>query len=329
MESLSAHYPLDDDALMLQAEALMENRIADPQALALIERVLARSPNHVMANHLCIHAYDYAPDHAPGLRCADRIASWTLDPQEVHLAHMPVHTYITMGRYARALSVAERAWQLRQSPGAPEHYAQHDAYTGWSIAMMLGDESVAERWAQRTGAAYGGSDMWITWARFGDWEHLNGTPSPREFYAALARGLADVHAGNLPAAVAMLGLYNGADADYRYLLQAAIAERAGRTIEAVTALQRARAYQARNDVGEELPLFPAGEYLGGLFYRRGEFAQAEQTYDATLARYPSDPRALYGLALCQRALGQTESAAQTMREFNRLWTAPADPQIDH
>lgn len=337
MAQLAAAYPLDDDAAMFDAEALMEHQGTDrmwehdgaqptpdtAQALALIERTLTRNPNHVMANHLCMHAYDYARDRAPAMTCANRVAAWTFDPAEEHLAHMPAHTYIEVGEYAKAVAVSENAWQLQ-----PERYAAHDAYTGWSAAMMLGDLNLAERWAQRAGRAYNGSDLWATWTRFGQWRRIAESSSQNEFYAPLARGLTGLHLGAPQDARTMLALYSNADTDYRWLLEAAVDDRAGNLDGAVTALNHAIAYQHREYGAETLPLFPAGESLGALYYRHARYDAARDAFAATLARYPNDPRALYGLALAQRQLGETAGSAESLKAFQAIWTLAAPPNLD-
>jgi hypothetical protein len=126
MAALVAAHPLDDDAAMFDAEALLEHLGTDrmwqndgaqpaPEtatALSLIEDVLSRNPNHPMANHLCMHAYDYARDRSAAVVCANRVASWSFDSGEEHLAHMPAHTYIEVGDYAKAIAVSDVAWQL-------------------------------------------------------------------------------------------------------------------------------------------------------------------------------------------------------------------------
>ncbi len=337
MAQLVAAYPLDDDAAMFDAEALMEHQGTDrmwqnggmqptpdtAQALALIERTLARNPTHVMANHLCMHAYDYAHDRTPALTCANRVAAWTFDPAEEHLAHMPAHTYIEVGEYAKAVAVSEKAWQLQ-----PQRYAAHDAYTGWSAAMMLGDITLAERWALRVGRAYNGSDLWATWIRFGQWERIAASTSQNEFYAPLARGLTGLHLGAPQDARKMLALYGNLDTDYRWLLEAAVDDRAGSLDGAVSALNRAIAYQQREYGAETLPLFPAGEALGALYYRHARYDAARDAFAATLARYPNDPRALYGLALAQRALGETAGSAESLKAFQAVWTLAAPPNLD-
>lgn len=337
MAQLAAANPLDDDAAMLDAEALMEYQGTDrmwqnngtqptpdtAQALALIERTLARNPNHIMANHLCMHAYDFAQDRMPALACSDRVAAWTFDPAEEHLAHMPAHTYIEVGDYAKAVSVSENAWQLR-----PDRYAAHDAYTGWSAAMMLGDLTLAERWARRVGRAYNGSDLWATWTRFGEWQRIAGSSSQNEFYAPLARGLTSLHLGAPGDARKMLSLYGNLDTDYRWLLEAAVDDRAGNIDGAISALNRAIAYQEREYGAETLPLFPAGESLGALYYRHARYDSARDAFAATLTRYPNDPRALYGLALAQGRLGETAGSAASLKAFQAVWTQSAPPNLD-
>lgn len=336
MAALVAAYPQDDDAATLDAEALLEHsgvEQPDPQAIALITHVLARNPSHLFANHLCMHAYDYAPDRAPAVICADRVASWSFTPPEEHLAHMPAHTYTEVGDYAKALTASEKAWRLREqwnaqpNPPFPLRYGPHDAYTGWTNALMLGNLQVAETWAARVGREYEGSDMWATWARFGQWQRIASSSATNEFYAPLARGLTDLHLGAVDDARKMLALYGNIDADYRWLLAAAIDEHDGRIEPAVDALNRAIAYQRREDGAEQLPVFPAGEALGALYYRQKAYAKAQDAFMATLARYPNDPRALYGLALAQRALGQAVSSQQTLKTFTTIWTEATLPDL--
>jgi tetratricopeptide (TPR) repeat protein len=336
MSALVAAYPRDDDAATLYAEALLEHsgvEHPDEQAVALIARVLERNPNHLFANHLCMHAADYASDRAAALVCANRVAGWSFDSLEEHLAHMPAHTYLEVGDYAKALAASETAWRLREAwnaqpnPPFPLRYGPHDAYTGWSAALMLGDLPVAEAWASRVGREYQGSDLWITWARFGQWRRIASSASTGEFYAPLARGLADLHLGAVNDARTMLGLYANVDADYRWLLASAIAEHDGRIPEAVDDLQRAIAYQAREDGAEQLPIMPAGEALGALYYRQKQYDKAQDAFAAALARFPNDPRALYGLALAQRASGDEATSQQTFKAFTAIWANPTPPDL--
>jgi hypothetical protein len=336
MAALVAAYPLDDDAATLDAEALLEHsgvEHADPQAIALVDRVLARNPNHLFATHLCMHAYDYAADRAPALICADRMSGWSFDPAEEHLAHMPAHTYMETGEYAKALAASEEAWRLREAwnaqadPPFKLRYGPHDAYTGWTAALTIGDLPAAQAWAARVGREYEGSDLWATWARFGLWQRIAASSAQSEFYAPLTRGLADLHLGAIDDARKMLALYGNIDADYRWLLAAAMDEHAGHIDAAVQDLLHADAYQQREDGAEQFPVFPAGESLGALYYRHGQYQNAAAAFTATMARYPNDPRALYGLAMAQHALGEEVSSQQTLKTFTALWNDATPPNL--
>jgi hypothetical protein len=337
MAALVSANSKDDDAATLYAEALLEHsgvERPDSQAIALIAQVLARNPNHLFANHLCMHAYDYAVDRTPAVTCADRVAAWSFTPPEEHLAHMPAHTYTEVGAYAKAIAASEVAWRLREQwnaqadPPFTLRYGQHDAYTGWTDALMLGNLQVAQAWAARVGREYEGSDMWATWARFGQWQRIAASNATNEFYAPLVRGLADLHLGAPDDARKMLTLYGNTDADYRWLLAAAIDEHDGRIPTAVDDLNHAIAYQQREDGAEQLPVFPAGESLGALYYRQKDYAKAQDAFNATLVRYPNDPRALYGLALAQQALGEAVSSQQTLKTFMTIWTEPTPPSLE-
>lgn len=311
MAALVARYPQDDDAAMLYVEALMEaqgtdkmwdgNAPANPdaaKAIALIQTVLARDPDHIMANHLCIHAYDYAADRTPAIACANRLAERSFEPVAEHLVHMPAHTYIEVGEYRKALEASERSWQM-----APKRYEAHDAYTGWTTALMLGDPAASLTWAKRVGAAYQGSDRLVTLARLGRWNDVANASTAGEYYAPLSVGLADVHLGRMADAHKMLALYGNIDRDYRWLLEGAIAQAENRPADALYALQRALAIQMHDDRAETLPIFPAGEFIGAFYLHENRYDAARDAFAQTLQRHPNDPRALSGLAIALQHLG--------------------------
>lgn len=124
MRSLAARYPEDDDAQTLFAESLMVTTPWDywnddgtpgeitEELLRTLERVLARSPEHPLANHLYIHAVEAVhPEWAEA--CANRLRNMV--PGAGHLVHMPSHVYIRVGRYDDANAVNERAIDADQS----------------------------------------------------------------------------------------------------------------------------------------------------------------------------------------------------------------------
>ncbi len=192
MEQYIAAYPDDDDGSMILVEDLMERHgmkwnaddtpadDTSAEILRLTQTVLARNPQHLFANHLCIHIYDNAPDRTPAIACAQRLDAITfVEPQE-HLAHMPAHTWIELGDGKAALASSARAWALH-----PTKYAEHDAYVGLSAALLCDDSAAAATWSKRLGAIEG--------------SHPNLSPPPY-----IERARADEAAGKIDDAIAIL-----------------------------------------------------------------------------------------------------------------------------
>jgi tetratricopeptide (TPR) repeat protein len=329
----------DATAAMLTAEALMEHgrfawsgdrpQTADTQrALALVQAELAHDPNDLMANHLCIHLYDRAPDRSPARACARRLDSTTFPPQAEHLAHMPAHYWIETGDYADALASSERAYalfmQLEQIPGRnPDHdrYLPHDTYVGFSAAMMLGNDALAQLWSQRTGAAYDTSFDALTALRFGHFNRAYARATGSTPSALAVRGYAALELGHLDEARKL-------DAQLRkittlgYLPQlffARVAESEGHLAQANDWIDRALQEQRSDFWAELIPLVPALEVRANLALRQRDYARAVSAYNAALTAFPSDPRALFGLAAALDALGEQQQAAQVRARFDALW----------
>ena len=128
MKKLSRRYPDDNDAAVLYAESLMDlnpwkfwspdGKPAEGtlEIVAVLERVLARAPDHPGANHYYIHAVEASPHPEKALPSAKRLE--TLAPSAGHLVHMPAHTYMRTGDYlaaARANVAAIAADERRAS----------------------------------------------------------------------------------------------------------------------------------------------------------------------------------------------------------------------
>ncbi len=329
MENIVAQNSLDDDSATLTAEALLEDREPAARAVSLLQPVLLRHPASLMANHLCIHAYDTLPDATPALPCADRLNAMSFLPQQEHLAHMPAHTYTEVGQYAKALAASRRTWNLRREweASAPPYelqYGAHDAAVGYAAAMMLGDEAVAHTWETRVAAQTQTPLRLITLARFARWAQIVAQAAQSDSHKAFALGLAYAHVGNLGAAEQQLAAlrHDAPETDLADMLDAAIQERRGDVKSAAAALQRAIAIQKRDYVAEYIPLFPAGERLGALYVRAGRYFDARDALLAALDRYPGDPRALYALVLACGHIGDGPCANSYSLEFEALWHGP-------
>ncbi len=135
MKDLVRRYPQDIDAAVLYAESLMDLHPwkfwatdgtpaeGTKEIVAVLERVLARSPQHIGANHYYIHAVEASLHPEKALASAKRLE--TLAPSAGHLVHMPAHTYIRTGHYleaARANVAAVRADERQTQSGTDTFY---------------------------------------------------------------------------------------------------------------------------------------------------------------------------------------------------------------
>jgi hypothetical protein len=305
MQTFVAQNPQDDDAALLAAEALLEDREPPARAISLLQPSLSRYPESIMANHLCIHAYENTGDAAPALPCADRLSTMSFLPQHEHLAHMPAHAYTENGKYAQAMAASERAWRLREAWNAQTakpyelDYDAHDAAVGYAAAMILGDEPAAHIWGSRFAQETQAPLPLTTLARFGHWTEIIAQAQQNDAHKAFALGLAYANTANLASAQQQLDTLrrDAPFADFTEILNAAVEEGHGDTNRAAAALQRAIEIQKQTYVAEYIPLFPAGEMLGELYLRAGRYAEARQALDAALKQYPGDPRARNALAI--------------------------------
>jgi len=337
----------DENAQLLAAEALLEHgglswqngRLASDEsrtALELDTAVLRDDPSNVMANHLCIHLYDLAPDRLPALPCARRLDAAMFSPQAEHLAHMPAHYWIETGDYPAALASSGRAYalllQLEASGDDAEHvlrYQKHDVAVGYSAAMMLGNYATAQVWSARMDSAYDASFEALTALRFGRYSEAYFTPDSAYGNPAV-RGLAALHIGRNAEAASTAARSIAKPPARGYLPQLFLAREAeanGQFTEARRWIADAARNQQAGFSGELIPFLPAPEALGFLELRRGNAPEAIAAFTQTLALYPNDPRALYGLASAFAADGRGAAAATTRARFMQEWEG-ADTHLD-
>jgi Tfp pilus assembly protein PilF len=135
------------------------------------------------------------------------------------------------------------------------------------------------------------------------------------------RGLSALHL-NHPTEATAAATALSRDPNHGYLPQfllSRIAESQGKYGDAQRLLAQAADNQAATYSGELIPLIPAGEALGFLQLRRGDNAGAIAAFTQTLAAFPNDPRAVYGLATALTAAGQDAAAQRARSRFNDLW----------
>lgn len=337
----------DENAELLAAEALLEHgglvwqngRLASGEsraALSLVDRVLSNDPANVMANHLCIHLYDLAPERTPALPCAQRLDAATVPPEAEHLAHMPAHYWIETGNYAAAMRSSERAYDLMTqlaasdpASGHVEEYDKHDVAVGYSAAMMQGNFATAMLWSRRMSSAFETNFDGVTALRFGRYETAYATDGT-QFAGMSVRGLAAVRLGQLAEArtlAAKIPTTNSARGYLPQIFLARLAAAGGDFTETRRWIDKSLANQRDTFGGELIPLIPAGEALGAIRLERNDAAGAIAAFADTLAAYPNDPRALFGLSRAYAANGDNARAATTRARFDKAWEG-ADTKVE-
>ncbi len=119
MRSIYKQFPAHADVQALYADAMMLQHPWDlwnndgtprewtPLIMTVLEKLLAKSPNHPGANHYYIHVMEPSAFAAKALPSADRLGKLT--PGLSHTVHMPSHIYLRTGNYAKGVSVNEAA----------------------------------------------------------------------------------------------------------------------------------------------------------------------------------------------------------------------------
>lgn len=161
MRALAAKYPDDLDAATMAAEAAMDlmpwgywTRDGLPndgirEAIAALESVLKRHPNHPGALHYWIHLWEPTRTPEKSEAQADRLLP--LMPGAGHMVHMPGHIYLRVGRYADAIKANIKAVaadedyiaQCKAQGIYPLAYYPHNVHFIWYGATMTGQSAMA------------------------------------------------------------------------------------------------------------------------------------------------------------------------------------------
>ena len=121
MRELAKQYPDDVDAATFYAEALMSvhryqwydnkgkpiNEAEDIKTL--LEAILRRNPDHLLANHLFIHLLDTSPYPEYALGSAYRLSTLASGAGMGHLIHMPSPIFMTLGEYEKTANGNKQA----------------------------------------------------------------------------------------------------------------------------------------------------------------------------------------------------------------------------
>lgn len=164
MTKVASRFSDDENIASFAAEAIMDTQPWDywsgaagsrttkgraSEAIALVEGVLAKNPDHAGSIHLYIHLME-ASDHPEKAEpFADRLGGQ--EPGAGHLVHMPGHIYLRVGRYLDSLKSNQQAVKVDEAFFARVDdrsiyrgaYYPHNVHFVLVSAQMAGDGKTA------------------------------------------------------------------------------------------------------------------------------------------------------------------------------------------
>lgn len=362
MENAALRMPRDDTLAIMAADARMvasDNMRPGSLSQRLLERVLARNPDHDGAIHYYIHLTDWIDRQELAVPYAERLGR--LAPAASHLVHMPSHTFYGVGRYRDAAAVnvaaiaADRAFIARARPAASRYrwgLNVHNMHFAIESALARGDGATALDVSRQYRAAYltGAVDPAArflgaaTYYSLGLHGAIGETLALAEPESALekafyryARGEALARRGDAGGvraeAAALASLRVGRDAPglggpggalaevFQHVLEGRAAMLAGDPRAAEAAYRKAMDRQLAAGFGSDPPLFwySVRRSLAAAMLAGGNHEGARAQLYASLRRWPNDALALYALSQADRAAGDPASADRNLARARALW----------
>lgn len=213
MKLVAEKFSSQPDALALYADAMMLQHPWDlwtvdgkpkewtPRIQTVLEKLLAKTPDHPGANHYYIHVMEPSPYAARALPSADRLGK--TNPGLSHVVHMPSHIYLRTGHYNKGVNVNTDAVNSYQKSiplfpavtGADFLYIIHNLHMKTNNAMMAGNYETARSAAEETRKSipadylsmeaplgnllqYIHSTPLFVELRFGKWDEILKEPAP-------------------------------------------------------------------------------------------------------------------------------------------------------
>lgn len=371
MAAVSRQHPADIEAAVFYALAL--TAAEDPgdksyagrlQAVAILEPLFERHPDHPGLAHYLIHSYD-VPALAPrALAAARRYAQ--IAPSAPHALHMPSHTFTRVGDWQASIDTniasATTARAIR-STAEELHASDYQMYAylqtaqDAAAARLLG--SLPDMASRLEGAVQGAAPLSAAYyalaamparhalerGAWGEAAALDLRPSRWPYVDALtmqARAIGAARAGDHGAAATALVQLDRLQAAQaatpepywveqiriqRETASAWIAFAAGRRDEALRQMRAAAAAEDRTEKAAVTPgpLAPAREQLGDMLLQAGDARAALDAYEATLTREPNRYRAVAGAVQAARKAGDEGTAAKYQRQLVALCARASGP----
>ncbi|HET7084678.1 MAG TPA: hypothetical protein VFI23_07910 [Rhizomicrobium sp.] len=347
--------PAAPDLKLLAAEVLLTTwRRGDhtlaAQAIALIEPILRQDPDNSAAIHYYIHATEYQRHPALALPYAERLAA--LAPNASHLIHMAAHTYFRVGRYEDAATINAAAMRTDSDhltatktagPLSTALYYEHNLNFGMAGALMSGDGTVALKFADHLHRAFPDSDFdkdgmsydearrFTIYARY-DPRRMLSLPDPvaegeaTQSLYHYARGEAFAALGDVKSLAMEVEKVSGDGLTVkiaRLVLVGRLAMLQHRFADAAHAFEEAAALQDTlvDKPGAMDPpawWYPVRRSAAAAWLQAGQYQQAAETAQKSLAVWPDDPMGLWVLSQAEARLGSAD-ASRHAAQATGLW----------
>jgi tetratricopeptide (TPR) repeat protein len=370
MKTVAARFPDDTDVQVMTAEAMMNINAwklwtldgapapGTEEILAILEKALAKDPQHPGANHYYIHAVEASPDPGKAVGAAGRLPG--MMPAAGHLEHMPAHIMQRVGRYEDAAEAnrrgvaADLAYYAATKP--LDYYVMYTAHNYQFLAFsaaMEGRQAETIEAARQSRAlisddmllATPGFDWYVAelyaaMVRFGMWDDILAEPAPNPKLVGLtgaylyAKATALAAKGRIEKAKVPLAelekLASAEDAGHDRVkaalavavltAQARIALAESKPDEAIGMLREAAAKEDGLAYSEPADwFFPVRHILGAVLIEAGRAGDAEEVYRDDLTRHPNNGWALYGLAQSLRTQGRDAEALAAQQQLDTAW----------
>jgi len=365
MARLHRDFPDDVEVAIYHALALVATAsrtdttfAQQKRAVAILDPLFARYPEHPGLAHYVIHSTDSPQLASLGVKAARRYAR--IAPAAPHAQHMPSHIFVRLGLWGETVASNLRSYDVGVSyakraglPGATGEELHALDYAVY--AYLQGGRDSAARAAVARGhrlgippgegslvKAYNGTAMAarVPLER-GDWAAAAALPLPdaetgvTPALIRFARAVGAARSGRPEAARAEVAALDAiasslmaAQETYWSRVVAIKRDAAGSWVrfaagDTAGALALATAAADSEEVTDKHPvtpgeLLPARELLADMLLAAGRYGEARAGYLATLAREPGRARSVYGAARAADLAGDREAARAGYRDYLKL-----------
>jgi len=326
------------------------------RAIAILDPLFARYPDHPGLAHYVIHATDTPQLAHLGLKAARRYAE--IAPAAPHAQHMPSHIFVRLGLWNETIASNLKSIQAGESyakamgtMGAPEElhaldyavyaYLQQGRDSAARAAVARADELTRD--TRRLVGGYNRTAMAARlllersdWAAAATFEAPNDSlPSVATALVRFTRALGGARSGRVgPAGVEIkaldsIGTVLAASGEPYWsrivrikhdAAEAWVRFATGDTTGALALARAAADSEQVTDKHQVTPgeLLPARELEGDMLLLAGRYADAGTAFRATLAREKNRARGLFGLARSAELAGDHRAAALDYEKFLQL-----------